>query len=297
MSGRLGFRLPVKGTKEVVLRRPVYVSPLSITPLSRAKFVNGGQRRVPVIGVTAATAFGLFLREGDVGRKAESVLALLLERHGVLLGGLAAARNKGSEYLTDFDPKADLRRDALRSITWIGALLHHLDRSKELYMSDAGFRLGQLLAAVDAVHVGYCADLRNGDVPPTLLGNSVLAIAGSNPVRTLAILQTRLKPYLGWARRSASIYAKADSEQRKGNVGRAIAMRQGASQARRAEEIAVEVRAELGGYETGEKSSDDVFKAELLLGYLAGLPPAKKVATAGGSDDAKPDEQTNGGQA
>jgi hypothetical protein len=278
----LTLPFPGTGKSEVVLRRAPYVAPLSIVPISRIQFANGGRRRISVIGTTAAAAFSLFLHEGDVGRSARSLLRLLIRRHESLLGGLAAARAKGTEYLKDFDPKADLRRDALRSITWIGALLHHLGHynSWKPEMSDSvsyanglAFRLGQFLAAADVIHVGYCADLRGGDVPPNLLGNSVLTIAGSDPTRALSILQTRLKPYLGWAKRVDSIYAKAAAEERLGNKNRAIALRRGVSQARRSEEIANDVHAMLAPYKSKSKKPDDAFKAELLLGYVAGLPP------------------------
>lgn len=285
----LGFRMPVKGKSELVFRKPPYVAPLSVVPLSRTQFANGGRRRVDVIGVTAATAFGLFLHEGDFSRRVQTVLRLLIQRHGALLAGLAAARSKGIEHLKDFDSKTDLRRDALRSATWLGALLCHLSRSKEIYMSDAAFRLGQFLAATDLIHVGYCADLRGGDVPPTLIGNSVLTIAGADPWRALAILQTRLKPYLAWAKRADPIYAKAADEERRGNKSRAVALRQGVSQARRADGVASDVRIMLSAYKTKEKKPDDVFKAELLLGYMAGLSPLPKKEgdaplSAGGDD-------------
>ena len=38
-------------------------------------------------------------------------------------------------------------------------------------MNEAAFRLGQLLSVADVVHAGYCADVRQGQVPPALLGN------------------------------------------------------------------------------------------------------------------------------
>ena len=283
----LGFGIPVKGESELIFSRPPYLAPLSIIPLSRVQFANGGRRRVTVIGVTAPSAFGLFLQEGDVERRARILLGLLMNRHGLLLSGLATARFKGIEHLKDFDPKTDLRRDALRSITWVGALLYQLGRFKLRdpamsehipYSDDLAFRLGQLLSAADLIHVGYCADLRGGDVPPTLLGNSVLTIAGANPTRALAILQNRLKPYLSWAKRADLIYTKAAAEEKKGNKSRAFALRQGVSQARRSNAIATEVRNMLAPYSANEKKPDETFKAELLLGYMAGLPPIGKKA-------------------
>ena len=153
-------------------------------------------------------------------------------------------------------------------------------------MSDAAFRLGQFLAVADVVHIGYCNDLRGGDVPPTLIGNSVLAVAGADPVRALSILQTRLKPYLAWAKRADFIFAKAANEERQGNKGRAIALRQGVSHARRAEDIAADLHTMLAPYRNRSQNPDDSFRAELLLGYVAGLRPAKRA-------DDPPDNEMN----
>lgn len=269
----LGFPLPVKDKSEPLFRRPPYVVPQSITPLSRTQFANGGRRRVSVIGVTTAAAFSLFLHEGNVRRRASELLNLLLERHGPLLGGLAAARRKGSERLKDFDPKTDLRRDALRSVTWLGALLHHLGRSKEVYMSDAGFRLGQLLAAADVVHVGYCLDVRKGSVPPSLLGNAVLGIAAANPYGALELLLRRWPPYSSWAKNSAKVLADAAQAEIGGAKNKAIVLRTALSQAHRISPIAAELREQLRAL--GGKT-DHTFRAELLLGYMAGLPGSKK---------------------
>ncbi len=280
----LGFTLPVRGKKKAKFRKAPFVRPLSITPLSRILFANGGRRRVPVIGVTASDAFGLFLRDGEPKKRAMRLLPLLLERHGPLLSGVAAAKIRGNDNLKKFDPKTDLRRDALRSTTWIGTLLYDIGRFSSgradmpedtVYTKSLAFRLGQLLSAADYLHKGYCADLRGGDLPPALIGNSVLAVAGSDPTRALAILSSRLKPYLAWADRGALVYKKATEEEKR-DMRRAIALRQGLSQARQAKSSALALSTLLSPYRNKERTVDDAFKAELLLGYMAGFPPLPK---------------------
>lgn len=264
----------------IVSRRPTRALPLSLTPLSRTIFVEGGRRRVEATGLPASVAFALFLQEGDTPRLARRVLRTLLERHHALLSGLAQAARKGGGVLKSFDPKFDLRSDALRSVSWLGALLLRLGRDREVYMSDTGFRLGQLLAAIDAVHVGYCADMRGGDVPPTLLGNSVLSIAAAQPARALAIVAGRWKPYGGWANQKRRINEKADKlvhgkEAREVQLG--WDMRHALSTARRIQPLLAELAAELPSL----RSPDDMFKAELLLGYMAG-PRSEQKAEDGG---------------
>lgn len=288
----LELLMPVKGMAKAQFKKPSFVDPLSISRLSRTQFANGGQRRVPVIGVSAGDAFGLFLQEGDVERRARKLLRLVLQRHGSLLAGLAATRIKSFDDLKAFDPKADLRRDGLRSVAWIGALLHHLGRFSKRdatmtepvpYTVDLAFRLGQFLSAADYIHVGYCNDLRGGDVPPTLLGNSVLAIAGADPVRALAILQTRLKPYLAWSKRRAEVFKKAATLENLGKEGkgRAIAIRMAMSHARNANDTAMELQLALAPYRSKAKQMDDWFKAELLLGYMAGYPKKEHASGSG----------------
>ena len=264
----LGFPVPDKGKSAITFRRSAYVAPLSIVALSRKLFVKDGRHTIEVIGVSAADAFGHFLREGDAERRARRLLRLLLHRHGSLLRGVAAARHKGTDHLKIFDPKTDLRRDALRSVAWVAAFLHTLGRQKELYMSDAAFRLGQLLAAADVVHIGYCMDVRGGSIPPTLIGNSVFGLAGANPMRALSMLQGRWKPYDAWAKRVSS--GDGQRPQSKGDEA-GWAIRNGRSQARRIRELCPPLAQELK-----QVKVSDEFRAELLLGYIAGLPPLPK---------------------
>lgn len=262
----LRFPIPGNAKAEVIVRGPPYVAPLSLTPISRVQFANGGRRPIGVIGIPASQAFQLFLKEGDIERRARDLLHLLVGRHGDLLAGVAAARTKGTEFLKDFDPKEVLRCNALQSATWIGALLYHLDRLKEVYMSDAGFRLGQLLAAADVVHVGYCKDVRDGSIPPTLLGNALLGMAAERPHDALKLLLKRWPPYAAWAKRKARWVL------------------------REIEPIAMDLREKLGKV---EGRPDEYFQAELLLGYMAGLP--RGTEGAGDASDTEGQNDANRG--
>lgn len=138
-------------------------------------------------------------------------------------------------------------------------------------MNEAAFRLGQLLSVADVVHAGYCADVRQGQVPPALLGNSVLTMAQANPAKALAALGRRWKPYASWAKRASTVEAarlrdsaKPDQKDRGWKISQAI------WQHRRAAEISAALHGQL------PQTADDTFRAELLLGYVAGLPPRTK---------------------
>lgn len=270
---------PIFVRKKQVMGRPKLQSPLSLIPLSRKLYIRSGREAAKVPGISGAEALALFLGEGDRERRATRVLRLLLDRHTSLLAGIVHASQRGK--LRDFDPKASARVDALRSIAWLGALLFFLGRNREAYMDDTGFKLGQLLSAADAVHMGYCADVRGGDVPPTLVGNSVFAIAGRNPERALSVLQTRWKPYHAWATRAGRVRTATPD---KGDAG-GWAMLRAVSQARNAAGLCAELQPVLAQMKVDGRTPDDMFRAELLLGYLAGLKPEPK------SDDSDTNEK------
>jgi hypothetical protein len=256
--------LPVPEGKKVRDAAPPHVAPTSLPSTTRIFYASGGIGRVDVIGRPAVEAFALFLGEGEVRRRSRDLLRVFLSRHGALLSGSAHALRRGFAHAKDFD-----RTAALKSITWIALLLHKLGRSKEVYMSEAAFKLGQLLAAADVVHAGYCADLRGGDVPPTLLGNSVLTMAQNNPTKALAVLCGRWKPYGAWTKRTAAARATADrlvATKDRAEQDRGWAIRRALSHAGRISDIAAGLSRAL------PERADEVFKSELLLGYIVGLP-------------------------
>ena len=133
---------PVFVQKKTVLARPRPESPLSLLSLSRKLFIRGGREAAKAPGLAGAEALALFLSEGNREQRGRRVLRLLLDRHSVLLTGVAHANLRNE--LKKFDPKGNARIDALRSISWIGALLFFVGRGMENYMDDAGFKLGQL---------------------------------------------------------------------------------------------------------------------------------------------------------
>jgi hypothetical protein len=284
LPGWLTLPVPTRA-KAVKYGSAPHIAPLQFPRLTRALFTRGGSersKREPA-GVTAQDAFSLFLNEAGAHHVANAALALVLRRQSELLGGAAEALRKdiGKEKL-DNALKFD-RAAALGSVAMLGVLLTKTGRHKEIYMNDTAFKLGQLLAVADVVHVGYCIDVRDNKVPPTLLGNSLLTTAQSDPVRALAVLCRRWKPYAAWAKRP-SVRAKADrmkvSEKEIEKRG-GWAMLTALSQARRLDELARELHAQLP-LAPGELplTADDAFRAELLLGYVAGLSPREKAGHA-----------------
>ncbi len=289
----LWLELPVshKGESKPRLTGPPHVSPFGMIAFSRQAFACGGTKKIDIVGLAASEAMALFLASADVGRgagdrPARRFLRLALNRRGVLISEIAHARTRGFESLRNLD-----RREALRTVTVLGLLLHKLGRSREVYMDDTAFKLGQLLAAADAVHLGYCADVRGGQLPPSLLGNQVFTMAQSTPAKALATLCRRWKPYDGWAKKAERdrgranelVASKKPEERQRGwDIRRAI------RHAREMQPLADQLSVLLAGCEV-----NDTFRAELLLGYIAGLPKmhdgdareANPTADAGGEED------------
>lgn len=251
---------------------PREIAPFSLTPLTRRLFIRGGTQVQEVVGRTADEAMRLFLAPpGAVDALARTLLHYVLQSRGSLLEGVGHAQARGFDDLKAFD-----RREALDTITLLGLLLYRLGRTKEVYMKEVAFKLGRLLAAADALHAGYNASERGGSaLPPRLIGNAVLPLAQSDPLRALEVLGRRWVVYHGWAQRNSGFRvpepkagggeqdAKAQQE-----TARAWQIRNGITAARRARRLAEDLHGKLPP--RGEVPEH--FRAELLLGYVAGPP-------------------------
>ncbi|MBI5590872.1 MAG: hypothetical protein HY881_10355 [Deltaproteobacteria bacterium] len=273
-------RLPVlkKGERKPQPASPPHIAPLGMIAFSKQLYNRGGTKRQEVMGLPASETLGLFLdRNKKVWQRAKRMLRLVLNRRAALLAGVAHVQHQHTprswERQLEIIKKFDCN-EALRTITLLGVLLHKLSREKETYMNETAFKLGQLLAAADIVHAGYCADIRGGAVPPSLLGNQVFTMAQTAPAKALATLCRRWKPYDGWAKKATRepsriqalvANSKKDEQQRGWDIKKALRY------AREMGPIAAELAPLLGACRV-----DDVFRAELLLGYMSGLPKAQK---------------------
>lgn len=139
-------------------------------------------------------------------------------------------------------------------------------------MSSTAFKFGQLLAAADMLHAGYCADVRGFSLPPSLLGNQVLGLAQTSPAKALGVLLQRWKPYEGWAKQMLNQSSRIEALV-KSDPNRGWAIRKALRNRKEMSRLAAEIGAVLQSIVV-----DDMFRAELLLGYLAGLPPKPKAS-------------------
>lgn len=274
------FRLLIYNQKasKGLLKRPPHVAPLGLIKFSKAHYVRSGEDRQEVTGLSSYEAMGIFATRRGNSRLLHDFLRAILKKRSQLVVGTVHTLRKGLDYAKGLD-----RREALRTATVLGLVLYKLGRRKDEYMSETAFKIGKLLAAVDEVHVGYCLDVRGAEIPPCLLGNQLLGMAQRNPKSALRALLQRWRPYHAWITRAHQDFGRFDEMiegkrpyPRGSRIGRRDAVQDGFTIKRAlrcGRAIAGEAEKLHGTIDV--ETVDDIFLAELLLGYMAGIPRAK----------------------
>lgn len=236
-------------------RGPICPFPAAPVQILQKQWIRRGNEWVLATTCTLKDAYDLFLAPPRSNSPAAiKCLRLALARLEPLVLGFAHSRRRSEAealHARDFEKnwRKPAGRELLLALGLFGVLLHKLDRSKEEYMASATFKLGQFLALADTVHMEYCRHVRGNKLPPQLIGNALFQTAATSPEAGLARLSDRLRIYLGWARTSEgdgvglAKWAVAQA----GRIGRELSR--------------------LGL----PKLSTDRDRAELLLGYVAGV--------------------------
>ena len=134
-------------------------------------------------------------------------------------------------------------------------------------MDSPPFLIGRLLSFCDQLHERYCQKVREGSIPPQLVGNALMPTALETPQKALAILSNRILPYQAWAKT-----VKGDDA----GLPRYFLAEIG------------KLSASLSSQRLPDRC-DDGDKAEMLLGYLA-FSGKTEDGTAANTDNAKGDE-------
>jgi hypothetical protein len=220
------------------------VSPNDIMRLMRRCWIRNGAEDAKVAGVPLSVVFDLLVAEGDQQRRsAQALLPLVLKRQGPLLVRLGAGAQR-LDRKKRLNMKPQERAAASQCVALVSMLLLVLNRRKDVYMQQPAFLLGRFLSLADALHREYCDSIRDGSLPPQLVGNAMLPAAVADPRRGLANMSNRLRVYQAWGATRGTPLARWALKE----LGR--------------------VSAELhtAGLPDRLKDTD---KAELLLGYLA----------------------------
>ena len=224
--------------------------PEQVVRMLAEQWVTMGRRAIKSEGVGLGDVLDLMLRvEGKWKPTAVRMLALLLRRYVPLLIGVFGANHANDlGRWKDFPPAS--REVALQAAAVLGILLDAVGRRKENYMAGQAFLVGRLLALADTLHREYCVHVRDGKIPPQLIGNALMPVAADNPQAAVDRLRERMNIYKAWA-------TKADGEEyrlAKWSVGQMG-----------------EVCHALSALSVPSRN-DQAARAELFLGYMARSP-------------------------
>lgn len=264
------FKLFAEVRKNKKLFSPWAISPQQVMALSQKKYIRSGKETTPLPGITFADAMKLFLgKQRPVLLK--EFLRSIINQYQPLFRYCALSRVQNNvlpkkNITVKTSPKHNAQ--ALSAVTIIAVLLYKTGRTKEVYMDDFAFVLGQLCSAMDEVHIGYCVSERSGSIPNTLLGNQVYGMALQNPVKAMAFMAARRRPYDSWIKR---VKYQKEEEGNKEKLDKAIINATYAHNwmSRQAEKLNHYIQ------KSGIATSDS-YKSELMLGYLAGRPFEQK---------------------
>ena len=133
-------------------------------------------------------------------------------------------------------------------------------------MNSFAYQLGQLCSAMDELHIGYCKSVRGGDIPNILIGNSTYNVALQNPIKSLALLASRIKPYAAWAKKETVGGITTEDN----------AVKNGLWSYRWISTHSTKI---ISHFSDEKIVISDTYKAELMLGYVAGRPFEGKIDT------------------
>jgi len=247
---KLPFPPEEKGQKALEAE-PLPPYPDRVVRLLSSKWVRGGTVEVKLQGPGLRQVLDMMLRSpGKWEQVADNLLQLTIQRIGPLLVGVAAAFHSGEKaQIEKFKPPA--REAALRAVALLGILLAALGREKEVYMNETAFQLGRLLSLADTLHREYCVHVRKDSIPPQLIGNALMPAAADNPEDAIDRLRERMNIYQAWA-------TKVPGEEEKYRLAKWAVGQMG--------EICHAIKRPL------PTKTDQTFRAELFLGYLARPP-------------------------
>jgi len=274
------FKLLAEIHKEAKLLAPWSVEPVKLNFLSKDKYIRDGSESLSVPGMEFSETMKLFFSLNlDVQKTAEHWLIRFTDQYQPLFNLCSQTK---SYYLATGNPRRQraspkLNTQALIATTLLSILLYKLNRTREVYMNDFAYQLGQLCSALDELHIAFCHAERSGDVPNTTIGNMLYGMALQSPLKALSVLASRVKPYEAWVKRSKNL----ETENK--------AIKTGFYASSWITKASSNLHLHIQQHST---EITDVYKAELMLGYLAGRPfEGKKALTNDFQKESEGDKQ------
>lgn len=247
---------------EKLMCSPWAISPQQVMYLSRQKYIRDGSESTSLPGISFADVMKLFLGKNNQAL-AKRCLQRITKQYQPLLNYCALSRLQWVlQAKAHVKTNSKINTQALSAVTLMAVLLFKIERKKEIYMNDFAFQLGQLCSAMDELHIGYCKRERKGDIPNSLLGNQVYGMALQNPIKAMEVLATRRIPYDSWVKRMIAKDIRSEDKAITSAIFAHIWMSKQAKSLRKSL--------------SGPMAESNTYKAELMLGYLAGRPFEQK---------------------
>ncbi|MDR2632833.1 MAG: hypothetical protein LBC51_04320 [Treponema sp.] len=234
----------------------------SIDPLQTARILNkvwklDGSSSGEILRIKYSQGIELFFSDLSAGAKQHLLNVLLINYKG-LLSYLGNKTHRNHNSILSYAEK----ESCAAVFSLFGLLLYKQNCYKEDYMENMPYQLGQLLKVADELHALYCKVVRDDNVPPQLVGNSLFVAATETPVQALAQLSPRFSPYLAWAKQ----YRTKNIEEKGRESWRA------AWYVYLMESIATKLCPSIRSIER----FNDLEKAQFFIGYLAEFPKREK---------------------
>lgn len=199
------LKVPVPSKKhEFFFASPDLLFPEMALEAFTYKWIDGGKRNARLQSPPIGEVMDLFFQRDGVWQEAATrLLELLLPRIEALVTGAGLYLPRTS--LSIFDSKdidfftLEISYALKNALSLLGTLLYFSDSNVTQYMKETPYLFGQLLAGLDELHKAYCVSVRDGNIPPSLIGNAVLGKASDSPEEALAELSERSRIYLAWA--------------------------------------------------------------------------------------------------
>ena len=192
--------LPLPGEKgmKATQGRPTIPYPDQVVRLLAEEWVTNGTRSIKVRGIGLGEVLDLMLRKPGWEITSQRMLTMAVQRNTPLLLGVSGANHAGDpKRWKDYTLRS--RQIALQVVSALGLLLATSERWKEEYMNGPAFLLGRLLSLADTLHREYCTHVRDGNIPPQLIGNALMLAAAERPQDALDRLRERIMFYKAWA--------------------------------------------------------------------------------------------------
>lgn len=220
--------------------------PVNLLKTINIQWTNEGTINKWLSNCNLGQIYQVFLQNSERYKSiAQRLLNLALKSNNSLL--LAAGNRLHGKMWNNFPDKTRLA--SLNSVSALGILLFKIGHFKENYMKNTPYNIGRLLSLADQLHALYCKEVRDGSLPPKLLGNAVMNTALQQPAKAMSLFAQRVLPYWAWA----------DTVKAGENIG-----------------LAKYFLKEIGSVsqiineKTVPTNLTDTERAEMILGYLAG---------------------------